>query len=132
MRGGALRLAELLRSGELGSLPSAGADAGYPERIEINASRGSATLEAGRLQVAYADGRSETLEADTGSGGGADPMAFDHGTHRAVLRDFLDAVRTDRAPAVTGRSALLAHTVIDAIIASAACGVQVAPVGDIS
>jgi UDP-N-acetyl-2-amino-2-deoxyglucuronate dehydrogenase len=105
---------------------------GYPERIEINASLGTATLEAGRLQVAYADGRTETLAADTGSGGGADPMAFDHGPHRAVIRDWLDAVQTGRAPAVTGRSALLVHAVIEAIIASSTCGAQVALAGDIA
>ncbi len=45
-------------------------------------------------------------------------MAFDHGPHRAVMHDFLDAVRDDRAPAVTGRSALAVHAVIEAIIAS--------------
>ena len=105
---------------------------GYPERIEINASLGTATLEAGRLQVAYADGRSETLAADTGSGGGADPMAFDHGPHRAVIRDFFVAVRDDRAPAVSGRSAILVHTVIEAIIASSATGARVVLAGDIA
>ena len=98
---------------------------GYPERIEINASGGTATLQAGCLEIAFADGRTETMGADSGNGGGADPMAFDHGPHRAVIHDFLDAVRDDHAPAVTGRSVLAVHAVIEAIIASSS---QDAPV----
>jgi len=99
---------------------------GYPERIEINGTLGTATLESGQLQVAYVDGRTESVAAQGGGGGGADPMAFHHGPHRAVLRDFLDAVRDDRAPAVTGRSALAAQAVIEAIIASSTNGASVA------
>jgi len=95
---------------------------GYPERIEIDAALGTATLESGCLRVAYRDGRSETVEHDAGTGGGADPMAFDHGPHRTVLRDFLDAVRDNRAPHVTGRSALDVQRVIEAIVASSQLG----------
>lgn len=94
------------------------ASPGYPERIEINASGGTATLQSGRLQVTFMNGRTETVGADSGTGGGADPMAFDHGPHRAVIQDFLDAVRDGRSPAVTGRSALAVQVVIEAIIAS--------------
>ena len=102
---------------------------GYPERIEINGSLGTATLQAGCLQVAFTDGRTETVGADTGSGGGADPMAFSHGPHRAVLRDFLDAVHTHGTPAVTGRSVLLVQTVIEAILDSSRRGATVALAG---
>ncbi len=105
---------------------------GYPERIEINATCGTATLEAGQLQVAYGDGRTETLRADNGTGGGADPMAFDHGPHRAVLRDFLDAVRANGAPAVTGRSTLVVHAVIHAIVESSQQGTSVVLASDIA
>ncbi|MCB2027940.1 MAG: gfo/Idh/MocA family oxidoreductase, partial [Rhodoferax sp.] len=41
---------------------------GYPERIEINGASGTATLESGRLQVAYADGRRENVDAEGGGG----------------------------------------------------------------
>ena len=102
------------------------ASPGYPERIEINATGGTATLESGRLQVVYIDGRTETVGADSGTGGGADPMAFDHGPHRAVIQDFLDAVRDGRSPAVTGRSALAVQLVIEAIVASSGQGRPVA------
>ncbi len=99
---------------------------GQPERIDINGSLGTATLESGRLQVHFMDGRTETVGADGGSGGGADPMAFDHGPHRAVLHDFLHAVRTNGTPAVTGRSVLLVHAVIEAIVESSRRGGAVA------
>jgi UDP-N-acetyl-2-amino-2-deoxyglucuronate dehydrogenase len=95
---------------------------GYPERIEINGTQGCATLVSGDLAVAYLDGRTESVLAHGGGGGGADPMAFHHGPHRAVLRDFLASVRDDRAPAVPGRSALAAQAVVEAIVASSARG----------
>jgi UDP-N-acetyl-2-amino-2-deoxyglucuronate dehydrogenase len=98
------------------------ASPGYPERIEINATGGTATLESGRLQLTYMDGRTETAGVDSGTGGGADPMAFDHGPHRAVILDFLNAVRDGRAPSVTGRSALAVQAVIEAIVASSEQG----------
>ncbi len=99
---------------------------GYAERIEINGTLGTATLEGGSLQVRLANGEAFDAGAAQGSGGGADPMAFDHAPHRAVIQDFLQAVRDGRAPLVTGRSALGVHRLIDAIMASARQGSSVA------
>jgi predicted dehydrogenase len=92
---------------------------GFPERIELNFTQGTATLEAGQAQVGFATGRTLTLgAARQASGGGADPMAFEHTAHRAVLQDFSSAVQSGTAPAVTGRSALGVQQVIDAIMVS--------------
>ena len=99
---------------------------GHPERIEINGSLGTATLESGALEVQFMDGRTETLGQDSGSGGGADPMAFDHGPHRAVISDFLNAVASNGTPSVTGRSVLAVHAVIEAIVDSSRRGASVA------
>ncbi|MEO9102831.1 MAG: Gfo/Idh/MocA family oxidoreductase, partial [Burkholderiaceae bacterium] len=99
---------------------------GYAERIEIDGTLGTATLESGAMTVQLMDGRTLTAGADQGSGGGADPMGFDHAPHRAVLQDFLHAVQTGRAPSVTGRSALAVHRVIAAIVESAQTGESVA------
>lgn len=98
---------------------------GFPERIEINGTLGSATLEAGVLQVAFMNGQSMSVGDPQDSGGGADPMAFDHAAHRTVLQDFIGAVREDRAPAVTGRSALAVQQVIEAIMRSSRSGTPV-------
>jgi predicted dehydrogenase len=99
---------------------------GFPERLELNGTLGSASLEAGVLQVAFMNGQTLSVGGQQGSGGGADPMAFDHAPHRAVLKDFIDAVRQGREPAVTGRSALAVQQVIEAIMVSAQSGRPVA------
>lgn len=93
---------------------------GFPERIEIAGSRGTAVWGFNDLEVWWQDGRHERLTGGTGGGGGADPMAFSHDAHRAVIADFLDAVAAGREPAVSGREALRVHRLIDAILASAA------------
>ena len=100
---------------------------GYAERIEINGTRGTATLEGGGLSVHLADGeRIEVPASAGGGGGGADPMAFDHAPHRAVLQDFIHAVQAGRTPSVCGRSALGVHQLIEAIMASARSGQSIA------
>ena len=91
---------------------------GYAERIELEFTRGSATLESGKLQVHLSDGSTVSTEAEQGGGGGADPMAFDHGAHCAVLRDFVQALQQGRSPQVSGRSALAVQTLIEAILQS--------------
>ena len=100
---------------------------GYPERIELNFTKGSATLESGTLKVNLIDGKSWTSGDLQSSGGGADPMAFDNGPHRAVIQDFVSSVQAGRAPAVSGRSALVVQRVIHAIIASSKSGISISP-----
>jgi predicted dehydrogenase len=95
---------------------------GYAERIELDGTLGTATLESGVLTVRMAQGETVTVGASVGTGGGSDPMAFDHGPHRSVLQDFIRAVRSGTPPAVTGRSALDVQRVIDAIMRSARSG----------
>ena len=91
---------------------------GYPERIELNFSQGTAVLESGTLQVAFMNGKTLVLGNPETSGGGANPMGFDHAAHRVVLQDFIRSVRSGIAPAVTGRSALGVQQVIGAIMCS--------------
>ena len=98
---------------------------GFPERIELNGTRGSATLEAGELHVHYTDGRACVAGARQAMGAGANPMAFDHGAHRAVLQDFIRAVQTGQDPTVGGRSALAVQAVIEAVMQSARQGAAV-------
>lgn len=95
---------------------------GFPERIELNFTRGTATLASGTLQVACMNGKTLTLGAREASGSGANPMRFDHAAHRAVLQDFIRAASTGTAPAITGRSALDVQRVIEAIMASSKTG----------
>jgi predicted dehydrogenase len=98
---------------------------GYPERIEIAGTQGSAVLEVETLTVNYMSGERFRLDGAAAGGGGADPMAFSHEHHRRVLAEFLDAVDQGREPMNSGRSALHVQRLIDALLASAKAGAPV-------
>ncbi|WP_460448871.1 Gfo/Idh/MocA family protein [Alsobacter sp. SYSU BS001988] len=89
---------------------------GHPERIEIIGRKGHASLVGGRLELAFLDGRSETVEAEGATGSGANIMDFPHDAHRAVIADFLEAIRTGREPVVTGEEALASQQLVDEIL----------------
>ena len=96
---------------------------GFPERIELIGLRGTAMLAGTELKVQFHDGSSVEMAPDESAGGtGADPMAFPHDYHRAVLADFLDAIDEKRPPKVSGEEALRVHRLIDALLAAGASG----------
>lgn len=114
-------------SGALGGLGATTACyPGGPERLVLAGTRGTATLEGGKLTVDLMDGGRIELGEESAGGGGADPMAFPHDWHKAVLADFVEAVRTGRKPRVTPRQALEVHHLIDALLRSAREGRRVA------
>jgi UDP-N-acetyl-2-amino-2-deoxyglucuronate dehydrogenase len=114
--GAALRFA----NGALGTLDATtAAYPGFPERIEIIGTKATAVL-GGGLELFRRDGRHGMLVKPVATGGGADPMAFPHDAHRAVLADFLDALDQRRAPKVSGAEALKVHRLIDALLRSSA------------
>ena len=113
--------------GALGALvATTAAFPGGPESLALSFEAGSARLEGGALTVTRRDGTSEVIGAASGTGGGADPMAFPHDWHRDVIADFAEAVRAGRPPAVPGRAALAVHRLIDALARSARDGRAVA------
>ncbi|MDR3516227.1 MAG: Gfo/Idh/MocA family oxidoreductase [Azospirillaceae bacterium] len=93
---------------------------GFPERIELSGTLGTATLEGNTLRLLYQDGRQEIVTGEGTTGGGADPMAFDHGPHKALIADFAAAVAEGRDPDASGRSALAAHRLIEALLLASA------------
>jgi UDP-N-acetyl-2-amino-2-deoxyglucuronate dehydrogenase len=118
-------------SGALGSLYATTACfPGAAERLVLTGARGTASLTAGALEIHWHDGRSECVGEATGSGCGADPMAFPHEWHKALITDFLDALELGREPAVNGRAALQVHYLIDALLLSACAGRRVAVNGE--
>jgi UDP-N-acetyl-2-amino-2-deoxyglucuronate dehydrogenase len=92
---------------------------GYPERIELIGTQGSALLEGTSLRAQFSDGTTVELKTESGGGGtGADPMAFPHDWHRGVLSDFLDAIEKGREPRSSGRETLKVHRLIERILKS--------------
>ncbi len=99
---------------------------GFHEEIMITGTRATLALRGGALVAQFHDGQSERVDSDIATGGtGADPMAFPHDWHRAVMADFVDAIREERAPKVTGDEALRVHRLIDALIETGATGAPV-------
>ncbi|MGI9492322.1 MAG: Gfo/Idh/MocA family protein [Geminicoccaceae bacterium] len=107
-------------SGAIGSLVASTATfPGSAETLTIIGNKGTATLAGGDLTIEFRDGQKEHVGETTGSGGGADPMAFPHDWHQRLIEDFLDALDEDREPSCTGRQALDVHRLIDALTLSA-------------
>ncbi|MGK6313879.1 Gfo/Idh/MocA family protein [Neorhizobium sp. DT-125] len=91
---------------------------GLPERIELIGTKGTAVFTGDRLDAAFMDGTSFTEGGEkSGSGAGANPMAFGHGMHCALIENFVDAVQNGASLRVTGDDALKAHRFIEAILA---------------
>ena len=110
-------------SGAIGVLDATTvAEPGFPERIEIAGSGGSATLVAERLELHIKGRPPEVLDRGLAGGGGADPMAFDHGPHRAMIGEVLDAIADGRAPMNAGATGLQVQRVIEALLRSASSG----------
>ena len=95
---------------------------GFPERIELAGEKATAVLAAETLEIFYRDGRHLLEEGDASKSGGADPMAFSHEAHMALITDFLDAIDEDREPVVSGREALKVQVLIEALLRSAGEG----------
>jgi UDP-N-acetyl-2-amino-2-deoxyglucuronate dehydrogenase len=93
---------------------------GFPERIELACENGTAVLAAENLDVFWKDGRHDHQQGSSAGGGGADPMAFSHEAHKALITDFLAAVRDGRQPFVSGHEAVKVQVLIEAMLQSSA------------
>jgi predicted dehydrogenase len=110
-------------NGAIGTIDATSASyPGFPERIELACENGTAVLLAEALEVHWKDGRHFRHKGSAASGGGADPMAFSHEAHKALITDFLDALDEGRDPLVSGREAVRVQVLIEAILQSAAEG----------
>lgn len=117
---GAMRFA----NGALGTIfATTTAYPGIADAIDVIGTKGSARIDGTRLIADLRDGSEIRLEdGSVGGGSGADPMAFSHQHHRAAISDFLDAIEHDHQPKVTGRDALRAHRLIEALLAASQTG----------
>lgn len=94
---------------------------GFPVRVELFGSNGTAILERGDLKVlrfkdeAKAQGGGAAVAGD---GGAADPTAIGLKGHAAQIQDFIDAILEDRMPAIDPREGKNAVAIIRAIYES--------------
>jgi len=112
---GAMRFA----NGALGSIDASTASyPGFPERMELIGTLGTAVYVRGKVEIYYQDGRRETLGEELPVGLSKDPMAAPNDAHRALLAEFFDALDAGRSPANSGRDGLKVHYLIDALLES--------------
>ena len=98
---------------------------GYPKRLEISGTRGTAVFLDDRLTVFdFADKRTEDAEivanntANENAHGASNPVAMTHDLHAACFRDFIDAIEHNTSFRIDGQSARQSVAVIRAIYES--------------
>lgn len=124
---GGLRFA----NGALGMI--AATTAAYPggaESLRLDCEQASVCLQSGLLRVDWRDGTQQRFGSSSATGAGADPMAFPHDWHKALLEDFVDAVQRGQPAPVSGAEALRVHRLIDALLLSSQEQRAVSVVGD--
>jgi len=97
---------------------------GYPERIELHGTNGTAILTGDRLttwDVRDDAGEPAPISAAVASGA-SDPMAISLDSFERQFRDFGDAIATGRQPLVPGEAGLRALEVVAAIYTSCRTG----------
>lgn len=100
---------------------------GYPERIELHGTRGTAVITGDRLtawDVKDDAGDPPPLQGQVASGA-SDPMAISLDPFERQFRDFADAIAAGRKPAVSGEEGLQALEVVEAIYESCRRGEKV-------
>jgi len=100
---------------------------GATESIALTTTRAQVHLSGDTLRIDWHDRAPDKLSpgGEAGTGGGADPMAFTHAWHQAVIEDFATAVRDNRPPLAPPAEALHVHAVIQAMEQAARSGAAV-------
>jgi UDP-N-acetyl-2-amino-2-deoxyglucuronate dehydrogenase len=100
---------------------------GYPERIEIHGTKGTAIITGDRLttwDVQDDEGDPPPLASRVASGA-SDPMAIPVEPFERQFRDLAEAIRTGRPPVVSGTEGYQALELVDAIYRSCRSGDKV-------
>src|SRR4030095_1407902 len=100
---------------------------GYPERIEIHGTKGTAVVTGDRLtawNVQDDAGNDAPLARDVASGA-SDPMAISLDPFERQFLDFADAIKSGRPPLVSGEEGYHALQLVDAIYRSCRTGEKV-------
>jgi predicted dehydrogenase len=97
---------------------------GFPERLELHGTKGSAILTADRITrwevvddpLAAMDPAPVATDVSSGS---SDPMAIGLAPFERIFVDFAESIRADREPVSSGRAGLRALELVQAIYSSA-------------
>ena len=100
---------------------------GYPRRIELTGSEGTITIEQDRL--IHVDLKQPPVgfaaKGDDQNPSANSPAVSDVRGHRAVLEDFIEAIRTDREPQCSGREGLRSLALVETIYEASRLGGRV-------
>ncbi|HLT94632.1 MAG TPA: Gfo/Idh/MocA family oxidoreductase [Membranihabitans sp.] len=98
---------------------------GHPERLEVYGENGSVIMEAGKIiswNIKDEESKNENAHSSGKDSGASDPMAIDYAHHKYQIEDFIEAIRENREPVVTGEEGLKALALIRAIYESSSSG----------
>jgi predicted dehydrogenase len=111
-------------NGALGTITSATSlYPGYPERLEIYGTTGSAILEAGKLVQWNVMGQEMKMDLEEPKTSGAsDPTAIGHQLHAIQWAKFIDSIQKDLPTVVDGKTARKSVELIRAIYFSSQSG----------
>jgi UDP-N-acetyl-2-amino-2-deoxyglucuronate dehydrogenase len=101
---------------------------GYPERVELHGTKGTAVLTCDKLttwDVENDSGAPAPVEKEVASGA-SDPMAISLEPFERQFRDFADAIKTGRKPLVGGEEGYEALELVEAVYRSCRTGEKVA------
>ena len=100
---------------------------GYPERVELHGTKGSAVLTGDKLTAwdVENDSGEPAPVAEKVASGASDPMAISLEPFERQFRDFAEACKTGRKPLVGGEEGYEALEVVDAVYRSCRTGEKV-------
>ncbi|HLH41061.1 MAG TPA: Gfo/Idh/MocA family oxidoreductase [Bryobacteraceae bacterium] len=114
------------RSGAIGVVQAATAiRPGYPERVEIHGTKGSAIITGDKLTAWDVEGDTGAPVASNAATGASDPMAISLTPFERQFRDFGAAIRERRDPVVSGEEGFRALQFVQAVYQSCRHGRKV-------
>ncbi len=106
-------------SGAIGVIQAATAiKPGYPERVEIHGTKGSAIITGDKLTTWDVEGDSDAPVDSNTATGASDPMAISLAPFERQFLDFGNAIREHRNPVVSGEEGYRALELVQAIYQS--------------
>ena len=91
---------------------------GHKEEIILNCSEATVNISGADLKVFYQNGKIESLETDSQTGSGSDPMDFSYTWHANVIEQFWTQFTKNQQIEISAESALPVQQLIDAIVRS--------------